>query len=61
MSVLDKKDFDSLKKAQKDIEETKNRIKLAKQAGIDMSQQEKVLNDYDVKVRALLQTYFPGK
>jgi len=61
MSVLDIKDFNALKSALKQVDEAKKQAKLAKQAGINLDEQLKILEDYEMKIKAILQTYFPGK
>jgi hypothetical protein len=59
-SPLNQQHLDQINAALRAIEVAETQIILAKQAHIDVSQQEKQLVDAKDKLRALKNTYFPG-
>lgn len=59
--VLGKEHLDAINVGLAHVEVAKHRIKLAKQAGFDMTQEEADLAKHEGVLRRTKQTYFPGQ
>lgn len=59
--ILDQSHLDNINTGLAYVEVGKHRIKLAKQAGLDMTQEESDLTRHEKTLRAIKQTYFPNK
>lgn len=59
--ALDPSHLENINTGLKYVELGKNRIQLAKQAGLNMDQEEADLARHEKTLRAIKQTYFPNK
>lgn len=61
MSILGEEHFHELKRGLEITREGLRQVKLARQAGMDFSIDEKTLKDNEAQILRLLQVYFPGR